>query len=106
MTATYTTAAARQELALRESAKTGNRHMRRKGAKVFRDVPPPSPWFVFEHPTYGTMGIRPVGAGTKLEFRLPQGIPDDERVAVIEWGIGEMKALSAGQEAPCSAANS
>lgn len=90
---TYTTKAARQELALRDAAKNGNRHMRRKGTKFLRDVPPPSPWFVFEHPTFGTMGIRPTGVGTQVEMRLPQGIPNEERVAVIEWGIEQMKQL-------------
>lgn len=105
----YVTSAARQELALREAAKTGNRHMRRKGAKVFRDLPPPRPWFVFEHPVWGTLGIRPATAGAKLELRLPGGIPDDERAAVIEWGIEQLKSLAtdrATQEASCSGADS
>ena len=53
----YVTNAARQELALREAAENGNRHMRRKGRKLFRDVPPPRPWFVFEHPTYGRVEV-------------------------------------------------
>lgn len=109
MAETYVTTAARQELALREAAENGNRHMRRKGKKVFRDVPPPRPWFAFEHPTYGTMGIRPAAAGSKLELRLPGGIPDDERAAVVEWGIEQLKAMAADratQEASCSHAAS
>lgn len=106
----YITNAARQELALREAAKTGNRHMRRKGAKIFRDVPPPRPWFAFEHPTYGTIGIRPAAAGAQLELRLPGGIPDDERAAVVEWGIEELKKMAVDLPAqgnvPCSDADS
>lgn len=91
MAETYLTTAARQELALREAVRTGNRHMRRKGAKVLRDVPAPRPWFAFEHPEHGLVGIRPTPAGTSLELRLPAGLADQERDEVIVWAAREMK---------------
>lgn len=94
MSQTYITAAARQELALREAVKTGNRHMRRKGRKLLRDVPPPVPWYAFEHPTFGTIGAR-LNADDKLEMKLPTSPPDDERVAVVEWCVEELKTMAA-----------
>lgn len=92
MTEAFMTDAARQELALREAVRTGNRHMRRKGRKLLRDVPPPRPWFVFEHPAHGVVGIRPATSGAALELRLPTGLEGDERDALIAWLIQEMKA--------------
>lgn len=102
----YTTAAARQELALREAAKTGNRHMRRKGKKILRDVPPPRPWFAFQHPDHGMIGVRLNHDGTAIEAKLASGISDENRIAAISWAIQELKAMATGQEAPCSDASS
>lgn len=87
----YVTNAARQELALREAAERGNRHMRRKGKKIFRDVLPPRPWFALEHPEHGMVGIRTDSAGAKLEVRLPARLADEQRAEVVEWGVAELK---------------
>lgn len=95
MPETFMTDAARQELALREAVRTGNRHMRRKGKKLLRDVPPPRPWYVFEHPVVGTVGVRPAASGASLEMRLPAGLEGEERDGVIAWAVEELKKHAA-----------